>query len=179
MPCCSMLSEVMLCFMPTNVHKWQTVEPRMQAGLYHCFVLMPRDACRYNMGPPPAFWLPGFFFTPSFTTAVLQDHARRTRVPIDTLAFDFEALPPVPDPPSQPHGGVSFPPAQGVYIYGLFLEGCGWDADAAELKESEPRVLFSPAPMIWIKPMPSAEFRDYAHYNCPVYRTAERKGESR
>lgn len=98
-------------------------------------------------------------------------------MPIDTLAFDFEALPPVSDPPPQPHGGVEEPPPTGAYIYGMFLEGCGWDMEAAELRESEPRVLFSPAPMIWLKPMPTAEFSAYPHYNCPVYRTADRKGE--
>eukprot|EP00198_Chlamydomonas_reinhardtii_P006936 XP_001696272.1 dynein heavy chain 3 [Chlamydomonas reinhardtii] len=48
-------------------------------------------------GQPPAFWLPGLFFPQGFITAVLQNHARRTRVPIDRLAFDFKVLSPEAD----------------------------------------------------------------------------------
>ncbi|EFJ52773.1 dynein heavy chain 3 [Volvox carteri f. nagariensis] len=45
-----------------------------------------------SRGQPPAFWLPGLFFPQGFITAVLQNHARRTRVPIDHLVFDFRTL---------------------------------------------------------------------------------------
>ena len=46
----------------------------------------------YEHGKPPTFWLPGFFFTPSFTTAALQNFARRHKLPIDVVGFDFEML---------------------------------------------------------------------------------------
>ena len=46
----------------------------------------------YEHGKPPTFWLPGFFFTPSFTTAALQNYARRHKLPIDVVGFDFEML---------------------------------------------------------------------------------------
>ncbi|PNG65712.1 Dynein heavy chain 6, axonemal, partial [Tetrabaena socialis] len=48
-------------------------------------------------GQPPAFWLPGLFFPQGFVTAVLQIHARRTRLPIDRLALGFRVLPPAAD----------------------------------------------------------------------------------
>lgn len=41
-------------------------------------------------GPPGAFWLSGFFFPQSFLTGALQNYARRHRVPIDQVAFEFQ-----------------------------------------------------------------------------------------
>jgi dynein heavy chain len=31
-------------------------------------------------------------------------------------------------------------PEDGIYIYGLYLEGCGWDGDRKQLRESKPKV---------------------------------------
>ena len=67
-------------------------------------------------------------------------------------------------------------PSEGVYVYGMFLEGCGWDPKAKQLCESQAKVLFVPAPTMWLKPKPTDKFEAYPHYSCPVYRTAERKG---
>jgi hypothetical protein len=41
-------------------------------------------------GPPACFWLPGFFFPQGFMTGVLQMHARKYAIPVDTLGFAFE-----------------------------------------------------------------------------------------
>ncbi len=37
-------------------------------------------------------------------------------------------------------------------------------------------MLFECAPVIWLQPRPVDKFSDSAAYDCPVYRTAERKG---
>jgi dynein heavy chain, axonemal len=132
--------------------------------------LTPTYRDRYDQGAPPCFWLPGFFFTPSFATAALQNYARARRLPIDTVGFDFEIL-------AVDEALYAQPPPEGVYIYGLYLEGCAWDSAACQLAESRPKVLFEPCPVIWLKPMPTQQFSDYPHYSSPVYRTAERKGE--
>ena len=43
---------------------------------------------------PRSYWLPSFFFPQGFLTAVLQMHARKLGVSVDSLAFDFKLSPP-------------------------------------------------------------------------------------
>lgn len=128
-----------------------------------------RPCRRYKNGAPASFWLPGFFFTPSFTTAALQNYVRARNMPIDSVQFDFEML------PGSAAAGVEAP-SEGVVVYGMYLEGCAWDAAAQELTESAPKVLTAEAPAVWLKPVTVDVVSEYPHYSCPVYRTAERKG---
>lgn len=67
-------------------------------------------------------------------------------------------------------------PYEGCYIHGLFLEGARWDYQEKVLAESFNKVLFCKSPIIWLKPTKQNELRDFPHYKCPVYKTAERRG---
>lgn len=57
---------------------------------------------------PNVFWISGFFFTQSFLTAVLQNYARKHKIPIDHLDFEFEITP--------FESSVNAAPSYGVYI---------------------------------------------------------------
>ena len=116
---------------------------------------------------PPVFWLSGFFFTQAFLTGSRQNFARKNTIPIDEIEFDFEMM---------PKDTYRNAPRDGVYTFGLFLEGCRWDKKLENLAESLPKVLFSPAPIIWFKPLKRDELVFAPHYNCPVYKTNDRRG---
>lgn len=64
---------------------------------------------------------------------LLQNYARKNKLPIDTVGYDFVMM---AVDPSQ----YSSPPADGVYVHGMYLEGCGWDAEHKQLAESRPKV---------------------------------------
>ena len=97
----------------------------------------------YEKGVPTVFWLAGFFFMQSFTTAVKQNYARSAQLAVDELLYDFEAM-----RPRKTWGQ----PKVGAFCNGLYLEGATWDGDAMLLEESEPKVLIFEFPVLWIKP---------------------------
>ena len=91
-------------------------------------------------GAPPRFWITGFFFTHAFLTGVLQNYARKYKLPIDTVVFDFEAMP--------ADGDFTTKPEDGAYCHGMFLEGASGDDEKMTLVESDPKVLFTDAPRV-------------------------------
>ncbi|CAE7768679.1 DNAH7 [Symbiodinium sp. CCMP2456] len=118
-------------------------------------------------GIPVTFWLSGIYFTQAFTTGAAQNFARRYTIPIDTLVFDYEM-------PQDQHPAAK--PDNGVYCYGLFLEGCKWDWSEWQLAESDLKVLYVSVPLLWIVPCKKAELRTFPWYDCPLYKVSTRKG---
>lgn len=67
-------------------------------------------------------------------------------------------------------------PAQqeGVYVYGLYLDGAGWDRRNSRLIESTPKVLFTPLPVIHMFAINSTAPKDPKLYICPIYKKPRR-----
>lgn len=101
-------------------------------------------------------------------TAAKQNYARKFRIPIDQIDFDFTCR-------DGPDDCVK-PPEDGVYCRGLYIEGARWSFELHQLDESQPKVLFSAMPNIWFEPREVTKFRDFNNYNCPLYKTSDRRG---
>lgn len=120
-------------------------------------------------GPPKVFWLSGFFFPQGFLTGVLQTNARKYQKAIDTLNYSFHVL------QLKDASEVKQGPEDGVYIEGLYLDGCRWDFDNQVLTDSKLGELFSAMPIIHFVPKQFYK-PDPKDYSCPLYKTSVRAG---
>ena len=55
-------------------------------------------------------------------------------------------------------------PDDGIHVIGMFMEACRWDKENFCVGESEPKILFAEAPMIWIKPATKADIDTTGRY---------------
>ncbi|KAE8597580.1 hypothetical protein XENTR_v10016521 [Xenopus tropicalis] len=129
-------------------------------------------------GRPNQFWMTGFFNPQGFLTAMRQETTRMNLSKgwaLDSVILHNDVTRMMKEDVNAP------PPADigGVYIYGLFLDGAGWDRRNMKLVESSPKVLFTNLPVVHVyavstmNPADLKKQQGYLHA-CPVYKKPRR-----
>ncbi|XP_007895756.2 dynein axonemal heavy chain 5 [Callorhinchus milii] len=129
-------------------------------------------------GRPNQFWMTGFFNPQGFLTAMRQETTRMNLNKgwaLDSVILHNDVT------KMMKEDVTAIPPADigGVYIYGLFLEGSGWDRRNIRLMESAPKVLFTLLPVVHVYAICATAPLDLkkqqgAPYSCPVYKKPRR-----
>uniref|UniRef100_A0A4W5NZY5 Dynein, axonemal, heavy chain 5 n=1 Tax=Hucho hucho TaxID=62062 RepID=A0A4W5NZY5_9TELE len=131
-----------------------------------------------SSGRPHQFWLTGFFNPQGFLTAMRQETTRMNLAKgwaLDTVVLHNDVT-------RMMREDVTAPPPDdmgGVYIYGLFLDGAGWDKRNAKLTESPPKVLFTVLPVVHVYAISTLASdakrqQGISLYPCPVYKKPRR-----
>lgn len=125
-------------------------------------------------GRPMCFWMTGFFNPQGFLTAMRQEVTRMHKGwALDSVILHNEVT-------GKMKEDISAPPAEGVLVHGLFLDGAGWDRRSSKLVESQVKVLFVPLPVVHIFAInvssisPAQLQKDL--YQCPTYKKPCRTG---
>ncbi|XP_039973302.1 dynein heavy chain 5, axonemal [Xiphias gladius] len=114
-------------------------------------------------GRPNCFWMTGFFNPQGFLTAMRQEITRANKGwALDRMVLCSEVTRWMKD-------DITQPPTEGVYVYGLYLEGAGWDRRNSKLIDSKPKVLFEMMPVIRMYAENNDE-KDSRLYPCPIYK---------
>ena len=111
----------------------------------------------------------GFFNPQGFLTAMRQEVTRAHK----GWALDSVVL--FNDVTKYGQNDISSPPQEGVYVYGLYLDGAGWDKRGAKLVEPRPKVLFEQLPVVHVYAVNLQQMPDISKsYVCPVYKKPRR-----
>ena len=74
-----------------------------------------------------------FFLHSGLLTGIKAEMRQKIHHSIDLLTLDFEVL---------GDNNYDTPPEDGVYVNGLFMEGCRWDREKRVIGESHPKALY-------------------------------------
>jgi len=124
-------------------------------------------------GRPNVFWLTGLFNPQGFLTANRQEVCRRH----NKEGWALDDVVNLTRVVNMEKEEVRKGPDEGVYIHGLFLDGCRWDKPGNKLADSVPKVLFAPLPVLLVTGQLSSERKaDSYSYSCPTYKNKTRRG---
>ena len=122
-------------------------------------------------GRPLVYWLSGFFNPQGFLTAVRQEITRaHNGWALDGVRLTTEVT-------KQMKEDVVAAPSEGVYIYGLFIEGAGWDRKNMKLQESQAKTIHQTMPVVHVSATNTPE-EESKMYVCPVYRRPRRTDQN-
>lgn len=124
----------------------------------------------YEKGTPIVFWISGFFFPQAFLTSTMQNYARSKEIAIDRLSFQFVMKDEIK------WQDVTAKPDDGVFCYGMYIEGCRWNYQTHQLDDSEAKKLFVEMPMLHLLPTVDRVIPETGIYYCPVYKVLSRTG---
>jgi len=123
-------------------------------------------------GQPKSYWISAFFFQQGFITGILQNHSRKYKVPIDILSFEFEVLSGRYDPEKD----IEAAPEDGVFVYGLYLDGAKWNDMSGAMSDANIGELYCKMPIIHFIPCSNHILDGDRFYQCPLYKTSVRAG---
>ncbi|XP_051153326.1 dynein axonemal heavy chain 8 isoform X1 [Leptopilina boulardi] len=113
---------------------------------------------------PAKFWMTGFFNPQGFLTAMKQEVTRAHKGwALDNVTLHNEVT-------KQTAEEVRTSPNEGVFVYGLYLDGAGWDLKNNRLRESANKVLYVMMPVIHIFALYNNPDKNPKLYQCPVYK---------
>lgn len=101
-----------------------------------------------NLGRPKAYWMTGFFNPQGFLTAMKQEVSRKHAA--DKWALDDVVMTSEVTHPPKDFESLKEAAPEGVFIYGLFLDGCSWSSRENKMVDSEPKKLFNALPVLFV-----------------------------
>jgi len=127
-----------------------------------------------NTGRPKAYWLTGWFNPQGFLTAMKQEVNRKHAA--DKWALDDVVMTSEVTHPPKELEHLKEAPSEGVYLYGLYLDGCSWSGKENRLVDSEPKKLFTPLPVLYVTGVLARDKKKEGNYAAPCYRVKQRTG---
>jgi len=130
-----------------------------------------------TIGRPNVYWMTGLFNPQGFLTAMRQEVTRRHKMErwaLDDIVMHTE-ITEVTDIKKVKH-----PAEEGVFVRGIFLDGCGWDTKSKILVEPKPKELYQAMPVLHVTAYTSAKEAAFLAkskhniYRCPVYTVSKR-----